>query len=442
MLPSGGPRGLLPRSLEGATDWWHEGGMKIVDVAEFYAERGGGVRTYINQKLAAGRELGHEVVVIAPGPEDREEERLGGRVIWVKGPTMPLDPRYYVLYRQGAVHALLDRERPDVVEGSSPWSGGWFVATWRGEAQKAFIFHQDPVAVYPETYLDGLMSRRRVNQLFGWYWAYLRRLSAHYDATVVSGHWLADKLLSHGVKRPEAVPFGINVEAFSPAKRDEALRATWLERCAQPSSASLLVLLSRFHPEKRLKTVFEAFRHASLRRPMGLLVFGDGPQRQAVERLARRTPGVHLAGYVDERDALAASMASADVLVHGSAAETYGLVVAEGICSGLPIVVPSLGGAADLAAPAYAETYAPGDAEGCARAILRVLARDRAAMVEACAAAASGKIGTMREHFEALFRLYGAMCSEAGLARTSRRSARPDASSSGATQVKHTLIQR
>ena len=42
--------------------------MKVVDVAEFYADKGGGVRTYIHQKLEAGARLGHEVVVIAPGP--------------------------------------------------------------------------------------------------------------------------------------------------------------------------------------------------------------------------------------------------------------------------------------------------------------------------------------------------------------------------------------
>ncbi|MDZ7807984.1 MAG: hypothetical protein U5K71_12835 [Gracilimonas sp.] len=30
----------------------------------------------------------------------------------------------------------------------------------------------------------------------------------------------------------------------------------------------------------------------------------------------------------------------ADYFVHGSAAETYGIVVAEAVCSGLPVVVP------------------------------------------------------------------------------------------------------
>ena len=49
-------------------------------------------------------------------------------------------------------------------------------------------------------------------------------------------------------------------------------------------------------------------------------------------------------------------------MIHGSSAETYGIVVAEGLCSGLPLVVPNVGGAHDLAGTDYAEVYPPGDA--------------------------------------------------------------------------------
>src|SRR5690606_10661896 len=161
------------------------GPMKVVDVNEFYAERGGGVRTYVNAKLEAARALGHELVVIAPGPEDRAEERLGGRVVWVKGPPMPLDPRYYVLYREKAVHELLALERPDVVEGSSPWTAGWFAARYRGPGLKSLIYHQDPVAVYPHTFLDRWVRPRTLDAACAPYWAMLRKLAAHYDTTVV-----------------------------------------------------------------------------------------------------------------------------------------------------------------------------------------------------------------------------------------------------------------
>ena len=421
--------------------------MKIVDVAEFYAERGGGVRTYINQKLAAGAAAGHEIVIVAPGPEDGEEERLGGRIVWVRGPKLPPDPRYYVLWREGAVHRVLDRERPDVVEGSSPWTGGWFAARWRGDAVKSFIFHQDPVAVYPQTFLGGRLGEARVDRMFGWYWGYLRRLSGHFDATVVSSHWLAERVGGFGLANPEAVPFGIAKDAFSPARRDPRVRAELLAACGLEPSATLLVNVSRHHPEKRLGTLLDALAlaregraaadhgaaregraaadhgaaregraaadHGAAREGraaagpgIGLVQFGDGPLRKWVERRAAAVGGVHLAGFVPDRDTVAVALASADAMIHGSAAETYGLVVAEGLCSGLPIVVPSAGGAADLADPAWAETYTAGDAKGCARAIVRLLGRDRAALAAGCARAADTKIGTMADHFRALFALY------------------------------------
>lgn len=380
--------------------------MKIADVAEFYAEEGGGVRTYIHQKLAAGARAGHEVVVLAPGPEDGEEERLGGRILWIKGPPLPPDPRYYVLWNEKAVHRLLDRERPDVVEGSSPWSGGWFAARWKGRALRTFVFHQDPVAVYPQTFLGGTLGTERVDRIFGWYWAYLRRLSSRFDATVVSGTWLAEKLGRFGIRRPIAVPFGIEKAAFSPDRRHPAVRTRLLASCGLPPDAPLLVTVSRLHPEKRIGTLLEAHRQVHEKRPLGLVIYGDGPLRRLLRRRVSRSSGVHLAGYTRDRDELAGALASADALLHGSAAETYGLVVAEAICSGLPVVVPSEGGAADLAGPDHSETYPAGDARACAAAIERLLDRPRAALVEGCRRFAAARIGTMDDHFALLFETY------------------------------------
>ncbi len=390
--------------------------MKIVDVSEFYAEEGGGVRTYVHQKLAAAKTLGHEVVIIAPGPEDREEVRDGGRILWVKGPPMPFDPRYFILWNERKVHALLDGERPDVVEGSSPWSGGWFAARWSGPvaqaARRTFIFHQDPVAVYPQTLLGGALGASRVDRLFSPYWAYLRRLSGHFDATVVAGDWLADRLRSFDVHNPIAIPFGIDKSRFSPRQRDAALRSAWLTQCgvpeAQHDEAVLWVGISRFHPEKRIGTMLEAFARVSAHRPMGFVLFGDGPLRGWVERSARKVRGVHLAGFVKDRERVARTLASADGFLHGSAAETYGLVVAEAVCAGLPLVVPDVGGAADLARPGYAETYRAGEAESCAAAMTALLRRPRAGMGAALAEGAA-RIGTMEDHFRGLFERYASL---------------------------------
>jgi alpha-1,6-mannosyltransferase len=202
--------------------------MKIVDVAEFYTDQGGGVKTYINQKLKFGSAMGHEVVIVAPGEDWGEEKRHGGRVVWVKGPRLPVDWRYYILWREKAVHRILDQEKPDVVEGSSPWTGGWFAGRWKGDAVKSFIFHQDPIAAYPHTFLGNTLGFDRVDKFFTFYWKYLQKLSRNFDATVVSGEWLVDRIGNYGVHNPISIPFGIEKDFFSPERRDEQLRAKLL----------------------------------------------------------------------------------------------------------------------------------------------------------------------------------------------------------------------
>ncbi|MDG5765868.1 glycosyltransferase [Balneolales bacterium ANBcel1] len=380
--------------------------MKIVDIAEFYAEKGGGVKTYINQKLLAGSKLGHEIVVVAPGAEAGETERNGGRIIWVPGPALPVDRRYYILWRERMVHEILDREQPDVVEGSSPWTGGWFAARWKGDAVKAFIFHQDPVAVYPHTILGKFIKSARVDKLFLFYWNYLRRLSKRYDATIVSGEWLANRLSRFKINNPVTVPFGIDKLFSTPNRRSTELRKIILEELGLPEDAILMIGISRHHPEKRLGTIFEGFRMASEHRQIGLVIFGDGPFRWMVKHQARGIPHIKLMGFKSNREELADYLASADYFVHGSAAETYGLVVAEAICSGLPVIVPAHGGAGDLADSEYSEVYEPGDSVDLSKAILRMLDRDRPAMVRACAVAAEHSIGTLDDHFRMLFETY------------------------------------
>ena len=256
-------------------------------------------------------------------------------------------------------------------------------------------------------------SEHEADRLFGWYWAYLRRLSRRFDATVVSGQWLAAKLSRFGLSRPEAVPFGVDKSLFSPKRRRDDVRRQLLANCGiDDDDAALLVNISRFHPEKRLGTILTAFEQARQQRPMGLVIYGDGPLRRWVRRRARQIPGVYLAGYTRGREELANALASADAMFHGSAAETYGIVVAEAICSGLPIVVPDVGGAADLAGTSYSEVYPAGEVRAAVRALLLLLERPRKELLQGCAKAAEQKVWTMDEHFVRLFALYERLVEE------------------------------
>jgi alpha-1,6-mannosyltransferase len=141
---------------------------------------------------------------------------------------------------------------------------------------------------------------------------------------------------------------------------------------------------------------------------MGLFLAGDGPLRRWVERRAAKVPGIFVAGRISDRSEMARHLASADALLHGCGFETFGLAVAEALCSGLPLVVARTGGAAELATADCAETYDAGDAAGCAEAILRLLTRDPARLREA-AAAAAGLVSAAETHFDRLFNYYAAV---------------------------------
>ena len=386
--------------------------MKIADVSEFYSEHGGGVRTYVRQKLAASARLGHECVIIAPGPVDREERLPGGKIVWVKAPVLAPDPRYHIFVGMDAALAVLDRERPDVVEGSSPWRGGWIAARWQGPALKSLFMHADPVAVYPQTLLGGMLGRDRIDSMFGWFWSYLRKLNRHFDATIVAGDWLADRFAGFGLQGLHAVPLGVERAIFRPGLRDEPLRRAMLSACGLDESAALLVAVGRHHPEKRLPVIMEAAARAGRTRPIGLYLIGDGLIRSAIERKARRLPHIHIAGQIDDRAQVATMLASADALIHGSASETYGIAVAEALACGTPVIVPDAGGAGDFAAPGCAQVYTAGDASAAEIAILWHLTQDRAAASAAALAQAGARIPDAGTHFDRLFAFY-----EAQLAR-------------------------
>lgn len=102
---------------------------------------------------------------------------------------------------------------------------------------------------------------------------------------------------------------------------------------------------------------------------------------------------------------MARTMASADALVHGCEAETFCMVAAEARASGLPLIVPDRGGAADQATRSPHRRY---------RATDGTALRDE--IVGFCAERETGshpapfdRVRTMDQHFSELFATYAAI---------------------------------
>ena len=372
--------------------------MRIVDVNEFYSPTGGGVRTYLERKMGLMAEMGHELIVIAPGRDDRIEERPGGgRIIFVKAPRLPFDHNYGLFWDAAPITALLDRLQPDVVENCSPWRPAWIVGNWRGDALKSYFMHNDNVAAYFQRWFESLASHERIERAFSWYTRYMASFLDKFDVVVTNGPALEKRLRARGLRIDAAMPLGIERGHFSPDLRDERLRAALLSQCGLPPAGHLLLGLGRHHREKRWDVVIDAVERAGANLPVGLILLGTGVESRALEQRIAGSPHIRLFRPVYDRERLARIMASCDALIHGSEAEPFGLVASEAIAAGLPLIVPDTGGCAEVADPLSSEKYAARDAAAAARAIARLFARDPA-LLRRAAITAAGRVRSDREH--------------------------------------------
>ena len=108
-----------------------------------------------------------------------------------------------------------------------------------------------------------------------------------------------------------------------------------------------------------------------------LLLVGDGPERKALEKEAKRIgmgDRLHFEGFV-AHERLPAVLAHADLLVLPSLYEELGTVLLEAMQAGLPIVASKTGGILDVIEDGVTGLLVPpGDPEAFARAIDRLLA--------------------------------------------------------------------
>ncbi len=382
--------------------------MRIVDVCAFYSPHGGGVKTYIRQKMESAPRLGHEVIVLAPGDRDEVvEQRRGAKLVTLAAPLLPVDRRYRYFDDERRLHEALDRWQPDIVEASSPWGSAAMVGRWQGQALRSLIMHADPLATYAYRWFGGIVPRETIDRGFAPFWDHLRRLDDSFDMVVTAGAGLRRRLAAGGLSKVVTVPMGVEPRIFTPALRDEQLRAELLARCQLPPEATLLICVGRMAAEKRLPMVIEAVAAAAGNVPVGLVLFGAGKMRGKVLRAIGDNPHIHLFEPVSDREQFARLLASADALVHGCEAETFCMAAAEARASGLPLIVPDEGGAADQFVEGRGKRYRSADG-GDLRDKLIEFATDQPRLHQARARMDAARVRTTDAHFADLFSIYEA----------------------------------
>jgi alpha-1,6-mannosyltransferase len=101
------------------------------------------------------------------------------------------------------------------------------------------------------------------------------------------------------------------------------------------------------HVERSVDTVAELHESGL---DVRLVIAGDGPRREALERRAAGLPVTFL-GFVSSRPQVATLLASADVSLAPGPHETFGLAALEALASGTPVVVSASSALREIVAP-------------------------------------------------------------------------------------------
>jgi phosphatidylinositol alpha 1,6-mannosyltransferase len=220
---------------------------------------------------------------------------------------------------------------PDVVHLASPFVlGAYGMAAAQQLGLPTIAVYQTDVPRFAAGYGLGLFRAAA--------WRWVRRIHNLAGRTLAPSTSAARDLAEHGIERVHLWRRGVDAERFHPRHRDEGLRAQFV------GDGELLAgYVGRLAPEKHLQ-LLEPIAHRSTIR---LVIVGDGPERQVLERLL---PGAVFLGELSGHD-LARVYASLDVFIHTGPYETFCQTVQEALASGVPVVAPNRGGPRDLVQP-------------------------------------------------------------------------------------------
>jgi alpha-1,6-mannosyltransferase len=302
--------------------------VRIVRLANFVTPTSGGLRTALNSLGAGYLAAGHEPILVVPGPQASDERTPSGRLITVPGPVVPGLGGYRVLVGRRRLGALLAELRPDRLEVSDQTTLRW-VGRWARE-------HGVPAVMVAHESLYGLLRVGRFpDPVARWFADRLNRMSVRaYDTILCTTDWAARDFNRISAPNVGRVKLGVDLTTFHPDRYDPVLRTVY----AKPFQ-TLMVHGGRLSPEKHPGRSLDA---VSQLRAQGvdavLVVVGDGPLR---ERLIHRAAGepVEFVRFVPDRFAVAALLATADVVLAPGPIETFGLAALEALACGTPVVV-------------------------------------------------------------------------------------------------------
>ncbi len=305
--------------------------MRIVMMTNTYTPHVGGVARSVSSFSEAYRARGHDVLVVAPEFEGAPAAEPGvirmAAIQRFNGSDFSV-----VLPASSAVENRLARFRPEIIHSHHPFLIGGTALRLAARYECPLVFTHHTLYERYTHYVPGDSEAMK---------RFVIELSTRYanlcDQVFAPSSTLADMLRRRGVSTPvDVVPTGIRGADFASGDGGRFRRELGI-----PANAAVVGHVGRLAPEKNLG--FLAAAVAVLmraREDVHFLVVGDGPSAGDVRRACERAgvaDRLHLAGKRVPPE-LGDAYRAMDLFAFASTSETQGLVVAEAMTAGVPVV--------------------------------------------------------------------------------------------------------
>ena len=378
--------------------------MNIVMMTNTYLPHVGGVARSVDAFARAYRERGHRVLVVAPDfpdtPEDEDDVLRIPAIQNFNGSDFSV-----VLPIPGYLDSALARFRPEIVHSHHPFLIGTAALRAASLRDCPIVFTHHTMYEQYTHYVpgDSPALRRFVVQLSTSYANLCDRVFAPSES-------IAEVLKRRGVRVPvETIPTGVVLEQFSCGDG-----ASWRRRLGIPQEAFVVGHVGRLSPEKNLVFLARAVAAALCgHRHVHFLVVGAGPSASAIRRVfdaAGLADRLHLPG-TRVLPELADAYHAMDVFAFASLSETQGMVLAEAMAAGLPVVAVDAPGAREVVVDGYNGYLLPTvDVAAFAAALRNVMALNRQQrMVWTQAVANTARRYSLERSVDAALRVYRAL---------------------------------
>ena len=302
--------------------------LRVAIVTESFLPQVNGVTNSVLRVLETLASKSHEALIIAPDSDDAPSTYAGFRVKRV--PSLAVKGLLPVGFPQRSIEPLIEGFNPDVIHLASPFFLGKYAAKVAERLNiPTLSIYQTDVAGFARHY--GLSIAHA--QLTNW----VANIHKQTTRTLAPSTWSCDQLQSAGVDNVALWQRGVDSVKFNPSKRSAELRSSFQ---SGESTKIIVGYVGRLANEKRIDDLAPLHDRDDVQ----LVIVGDGPARQKLERLL---PRARFVGYQSGED-LAAHYASFDIFVHTGKHETFCQSIQESLASGVPVIAPHSGGPLDL----------------------------------------------------------------------------------------------